>query len=212
MRRVSFGAALACAISSVIWGLHARAESWRYTLDPAQSRVEIHVGKAGLMSFAGHEHLVVGPLASGTVVTGAGDPSAYSVELTFAAVALRVMAAGEPAGDPPKVQEAMLGPQCLDAARYPEIRFVSTAVGSLPDGSPGRRVLVRGRLTLHGVTREVPVEAQVQLEGDALSATGTFQIKQTDFGIQPFSKAGVVKVKDELKLDFRLRGRRAAGR
>ncbi len=188
---------------------HAQAAGTRYALDPDQSRIEIHVGKSGVMSFAGHEHLVVAPLASGTARVG--DPTDSSVDLRFASGALRVSTAGEPAGDAPKVQQTMLGPTCLDAARYPDIRFVSTSVQPVSDPKAEHAVQIQGRLTLHGVTREVPVRARVELAGGALAVSGTVRIRQTDFGIQPISKAGLVKVKDELTVEFRLQGRRAPG-
>jgi hypothetical protein len=53
----------------------------------------------------------------------------------------------------------------------------------------------------------VPVHAV--LDGGALTATGRFQVKQTDHGITPVSVAGVVNVKDALDISFTIvaRGR-----
>jgi hypothetical protein len=48
----------------------------------------------------------------------------------------------------------------------------------------------------------------VHISGDSVEASGTLAIKQTDFGIKPISKAGVVNVKDELQIHWRLVGRR----
>jgi polyisoprenoid-binding protein YceI len=60
---------------------------------------------------------------------------------------------------------------------------------------------VSGDLTLHGVTRRVIIE--VTREDNAY--VGTACIKQTEFGIQPIKiGGGVVKVKDELEIRFRV--------
>ena len=85
----------------------------------------------------------------------------------------------------------------LESATYPDIVFRSTQVrrtGALAWE-------VSGNLTLHGVTRRVSVE--VTREDNAY--VGTARIKQTEFGIQPIKiGGGVVKVKDELEMSFRV--------
>jgi len=186
----------------------ARVEEVHYKVDPAGSRVLIHVGKAGLLSFAGHEHEVVAPRVRGTVAADPERPAQASVEVTFDASALRVTGAGEPAKDVAEVQRTMLGPECLDAERFPTIRFVSTSVAAAGEEAGARRLTVHGTLTLHGVTRPVTVEARVDLRDDSVEASGTLTLRQTDFGIRPISKAGVVTVKDELDIKWRLVGRR----
>jgi hypothetical protein len=47
----------------------------------------------------------------------------------------------------------------------------------------------------------VKVEVQVERKGGRLVAEARFRLRQTDFGIEPVSVAGVVKVKDELDLE-----------
>jgi polyisoprenoid-binding protein YceI len=57
------------------------------------------------------------------------------------------------------------------------------------------------RLDLHGVTK--PVSVDVTRQNDAY--VGTVRIKQTEFGIQPIKiGGGVVRVKDELEISFRV--------
>jgi polyisoprenoid-binding protein YceI len=184
----------------------ARAAPRRYALDPAQSRVEIHVGKTGVFGFAGHEHEVVAKALRGSATFDPDRIAASAVDLTIDAAALRVSGQGEPADDVPKVQEAMLGPTCLDAGRFPTIRFVSTAVAEAgAAGAGGRDLTLQGNLTLHGVTRPLALRVHVEQTGDRLEATGKTTLRQTDFGITPISKAGVVKVKDEIAIVWHLR-------
>jgi polyisoprenoid-binding protein YceI len=88
--------------------------------------VVIHVGKAGLFGFAGHDHVVAG---------------AYDLDVT-------------------------------------------------------------GQLSLHGVTRSVSLPLRVETRGDTLTASGRVVLRQTDYAMTPVSVAGVVKVKDELRIDY----------
>jgi polyisoprenoid-binding protein YceI len=186
----------------------AQARPARYVLDARGSRFAIQVGKAGLFGFAGHEHEIVAGAFQGTVVADEEDIGRSSVEVSFDAAGLRVTGKGEPRKDVPRVQEAMVGPKCLDVSRYPAIRFVSRTVAA-KRASPGHHELeVRGDLTLHGVTRALSVPLRVEIDGDRLTASGRTVIRQTDFGISPITVAGVVKVKDELVLEWTLVGRR----
>jgi polyisoprenoid-binding protein YceI len=172
-----------------------------FTVDPARSKALIDVGKAGAFSFAGHTHEVEAPLTGGAVRYDADDVSKSDIRLQFNAAAMKVSGKGEPAGDVPKVTEAMLGEQVLDVKKYPSITFESTAVSAR--GAPAALVLqITGNLTIRGTTKPVRATASAKIDGDTLTATGKFAIKQTDFGIKPISVGGVVKVKDELTINF----------
>ena len=189
----------------------ARAETRRYALDANASQVVVHVGKAGLLSIAGHEHEVVSGGMHGTVSADPERIEQASVDVWFDAGALRVTGKGEPAADIPSVQETMLSSQVLDAPRYPGIHFQSTAVtGAHRDGEV---VLfdLHGKLSIHGVTREITLPVRVTFDADRLQALGSTKLRQTDFGIKPISKAGVVKVKDELEVTWRLVARSRQG-
>ena len=68
---------------------------------------------------------------------------------------------------------------------------------------------MNGELTLHGVKRAQPVSAHVSVEGNTLRAMGDFAIRQSDYAIRPVSAlGGAVKLKDELKVSFRISARR----
>lgn len=59
----------------------------------------------------------------------------------------------------PFARNALIGPEVLDAARYPTIRFVSTKVQLSADGRLSGGARITGKLTMHGVTRLVTLEA-----------------------------------------------------
>lgn len=181
-----------------------RAEGDAYVVDPEHSSVAIHVGRAGLFKFAGHEHLVLAPRFEGEIQADPGDLSRSSVRLTFDPADLVVSEEGEASGDAPKVQERMIGPDVLDRARFPRIVFRSTAVGVRSASHGSYQLRVTGDLGLHGATRSIAVPVEVDVSGDTITARGRFGLRQTDYDIKPVSVAGVVKVKDEVSIEFTL--------
>ena len=199
---------LSVSVSLLLASAPVRSAPRVFTLEPARSRLTIEVGKAGVFGFAGHEHQVVAGTFRGTATFDPQRLGQSAVDLTFDAAALRVTGQGEPPKDVPQVEATMVGPTCLDAGRFPTIRFVSKSVTAAgPVGPDGGDLALRGELTLHGVTRPLTLRVHLDVSGQTLAATGATTLKQTDFGITPISKAGVVKVKDELSLAWRISGR-----
>jgi polyisoprenoid-binding protein YceI len=158
-------------------------------IDAAQSTLTIHVGKTGLLSAAGHEHLVTAPIADGII----DDGSTASVSFRVESARLTVL----PEEHQSEVQHTMQE-RVLESSRFPEIRFVSDHVQPAGDG----QWQVTGQLTLHGVTK--PVQVPVRFANGRYE--GAVTIKQTDYGIEPVSAGGgTVKVKNELKIDFAIK-------
>jgi polyisoprenoid-binding protein YceI len=202
-------AALTCvvygfAIVATVLGAPSRS----YTIDSSQSSATIQVGKAGAFSFAaGHTHEVIVPTIAGTITVDADDPARSNVRLTIDASALKVSGKGESVDDVPKVQATMLGAQVLDVQRYPKITFASTSIAVKTQTPAILDAMVTGQLTLHSVTRSITVPVTVRREGNTLTATGRFPVKQTEFGIKPVSVGGVVSVKDAVNVSFTIAGR-----
>jgi polyisoprenoid-binding protein YceI len=158
-------------------------------LDTEHSSLTIHVGKAGLFSAAGHEHVITAPVAGGSL----DDGSAPHVEFRVEAARLMV----GPEEHQSEVQQRMQE-EVLQSGKFPEIRFASDEIKPTGNGVWD----VAGKLTLRGETR--PVRLQVRFADRTYM--GSVTIKQTDFGIQPVSAGGgTVKVKDELKIDFAIK-------
>jgi len=188
--------AIALAASAALLGA-----ATTYHVVPDRSTVRIDVGKSGAFSFAGHSHEVEGPIR-GSVKADQGDVTHAQIQLTIRAADLRVSGKGEPAADVPKVQERMLGPDVLDVAKYPEITFRSTSVAAEGHQSGGSPLRVTGEVTIRGRTKQVSALVQVRMEGASLTASGSFVVKQTDFGITPVTIGGVVSVKDAMTIHF----------
>jgi len=106
----------------------------------------------------------------------------------------------------------MLSDKVLDVARYPKILFQSTSVKVEKRTGTTLDLIVAGVLTLHDVKRPMSVPVHAVLEADALTASGSFQVKQTDHGIKPVSVGGVVNVKDALDITFAIVAREGPGR
>lgn len=198
---------MALALASLAVSLPAAAEQRTYAIEAERSRVTIAVGKAGLFAFAGHEHEVVAPAVTGEVIANPDDLAGSSVVLSFEAVALRVTGKGEPPEDVPKVQANMLGPRVLDAVGFPTVSFRSVGVSGRAAGAGAWDLAVEGDFALHGVSKRLKLPLRAEIGGDTLTVSGTVVLRQTDFGIKPMSVAGVVNVKDELVVTYRIVGR-----
>lgn len=181
----------------------------RFVIDPAASSMTIHVGKTGLLSFAGHEHEITAPVSEGTIVLDRSDLTRSSVSVRFDTAALKVTGRGEPPEDVPEVQRVMLSERVLDVQRYPTIEFQSRTI-TVPQRTGDQMTLrIAGDLTLHGVIRPVTVLVKLHLVADAFQAEGRAVVRQTAFGIRPVTAgAGTVRVKDEVEVVFAIAGRR----
>ena len=184
--------ATTCAIVAIVMllvGAHVEADA--QLIDLERSTLTVHVFKAGLFSAFADNHVIRASLVSGRI-TGEGT---LTVELTVKAAQMTVLDPTLSADQRADVQARMHGPDVLDSARYPDIRFTSTRIA--PDGADRWRVI--GDLTLHGTSRPLTLVV-VRRDGHF---RGTVSIRQRDFGIRPISIAGgTVKVKDELQIDF----------
>ena len=160
------------------------------------------------MARLGHDHLVASHTLAGYV-----SPGADRAEVSFRADQMTVddpqllRDAGIATQPSPQAVEGtrknMLGP-VLEAQRFP---VVLLRAERLADGRP------RVAVTLHGVTRRLDLPAMVQVDAAQVSASGTLRLKQTDFGITPFSVGGgLLSVQDELEVRYQIVARRVARR
>lgn len=162
------------------------------SVDTGRSNLTVHVEKSGLFSAFAHNHTIQAPIASGQF-----DVEKRSAKLTFNTKEMKVLDEGVKDSERAEIDQTMKSDKVLDIARFPEIRFVSTAIAP----QDGGRYQVRGNLTLHGVTR--PVELPIALANGRY--TGSVKLKQTNFGIAPVSIAGgTVKVKDVIEIVFEI--------
>ena len=198
-----FGVGTTIALILTIYTSTLSSQEQVFTIDQTTSRVVITVGRSGLFGFAGHTHEVIAPAVGGQVRLDPQDATASSVWLEFDASALEVTGSGEPADDVPEVQRMMLSEQVLDVERFPTIRYESRAVEVTQTAEDRLVLTLAGDLTLHGVAQPMTTAVTVSITADQVTAQGTVEIKQSEFGIEPVrAAAGLVRVKDELQVLF----------
>ena len=172
--------------------------------DTSASKLVVRAGRHGLLSALAHDHEFI--------------PARWHAEVEFdperpreVRVALRVDAAtlhDQVARLPPKMREYVdreaIGPEVLDARRYPEIVFHAESASAGGEGGHLQGVL-HGALSLHGATRPLDVPFQARAEAPGHRVSGSVRFRQTDFGMTPFSTAaGTIGVDDEIQVDFDL--------
>lgn len=203
--------------------LRAQVGGRLYRLDAEASQLRIHVFRAGRAAALGHNHVLSAPRLQGLLwwplneqalpQPRGGSEARFELQLRLDELLL----------DPPELRAAlgpgwasvlspeavaatrrnMLGEQGLQAERFPELRIQGLSLIGEPP-----KLIGRWRLSLHGVTRTVEVPLHVELSADQVRVTGAWVLRQSEFGLQPFSVAGgLLAVQDELLVEFDLRGR-----
>ena len=171
----------------------ASAAAQDAAIDTQRSTITIHVGKAGLFSVAGHEHWINAPLSSGTIRESPDPHVEFTVETAKMTVKPDPKVDAKTQADIQKDMEEMT----LETRKFPQITFRSSRIEKLAEG----QWKVEGDLSLHGVTK--PVSLTVKRTGGSYTAHTV--LKQTNFGIKPISVGGgVIKVKDEVEIDFEI--------
>lgn len=164
----------------------AQIQAGAYAVDPGHTQVGFTVSHMGFSNYSGGFSEV-----SGTLDLQPKNPAQSSLKITIPVSSVTTTSA--------KLTGELKGDQWLDAAKYPEMTFVSTKV--TPEGKD--KAKVAGNLTLHGVTK--PVTLDVTLVGAGVNplskkytvgfdAKGT--IKRSEFGVKTY----VPLIGDELHL------------
>jgi len=181
----------------------------RYEMNSAQSEFTVQAFAAGFFSGFGHN-----PTVGILEFTGEAQfsPDALydgSLRLVIDTKSLIVL---DDVKEKDKQEiERVMHNEVLETARFPEIVFQSTSVTLTKINDVRYKAKIIGDLTMHGVTRNgLWIMPQMNLNGDELTASGNFTLKQTDYGIKLVSiAAGALKLKDELKFTFNLVGNKS---
>ncbi len=178
----------------------------RYRLVSEKSKFTVQAFAEGLFSAFGHDPVILIREFTGEVHFLPGTFENASLSITVDSNSLTV-SNDVKEKDRLEIQHTMRE-EVLETAKYGEIAFQSNSI-SVNKLAQGRcRVRIIGDLTLHGVTQKsLWISAEASLNEDSLRAYGDFSLKQTDFGIKPYSVAGgTIKLKNELKFSFDISG------
>lgn len=168
------------------------------------SRVYIFVDRSNSL---GHVHGVEGRLKSGVVLLNGAQPGNLVIDMpsfdadTPAGRAAFGLADDVDQATRQKVNENMKGPEVLNVARFPEAKLENIKLTAT--GKTSQRKLpeytLEGEFTLQQTTRKITATCDLEVQNGWQHLRGTFRIRQTDYGIKPFSRVlGAVGVKDEL--------------
>ena len=161
-----------------------------WTIDPAHSKVGFGVKHMGIATVRGEFTDFAGALEIGEDLASAklyGTVKAQSVDT-----------------NEPQRDDHLRSPDFFDAAQFPELRFESTSIEALDD----EEFRITGQLTIHGVTNEIVLHAEVQgtdvdpWGNERLGLEVTGQLSRGDYGMK-FNQAlgsGNVLVADKVKL------------
>jgi polyisoprenoid-binding protein YceI len=168
---------------------------------PGQGYLTVRAFAEGLFSAFGHNPKLNANVFSGELKFQPEHFESASLRFSVKGDSLRVT---DNVGDTDRREiERTMKEEVLQVAKYPDIVFASKAVTADRISEGFYRVKVNGQLSLHGVTRDHAVEAQVRLLENGLRAEGKSLVRQSDYGIKRVSVAGgMLKVKDEVKISF----------
>jgi len=174
-----------------------------YTIVPSESNFWVFVGKTGLFSGLAHDHEIGVKSFNGRVVVPEAGASGGSLEMDVDAPSLVVLDKKPSEDDKKKIFSSMHN-EVLESAKFQKITFKSVSVGDVKKtGNDNYSLVVNGDLTLHGVTKRIAIPVAATITPQQLRATGKYTLKQSDFGIKPYSAAGgTIKVKDEVVVNF----------
>lgn len=188
-----------------------------FWIDDRNSEVRLFLWRAGPLAAEGHNHVLVVNRMEGALylpsdlLSGAVrlDIVFQAADITVDPPALRRRIGGAWAKIiPPEgvrgTRDNMLGPDALDAQRFPAIGLHAEQVyGELP------KLAIEAAVTLHGVVQRGLIPVTVTRDEGRLRARGSFLIRQTAFDIEPFSAmGGALSVHDPILIEFDLQARR----
>ncbi|MSP54363.1 MAG: YceI family protein [Myxococcales bacterium] len=185
-----------------------------YVLDPSKSQIYVQVYKDPDTLAAGlsHDHVIAATGWNGKVTWDTANIAACKVTISVPTSglvndedSLRKKVGYDTvldSGDRAEVKEHMLGSDQLNAGSFPNLTFTSTSCAA-----SGTSTVVKGNMSLHGVSKAVSVTMAITADGKSFGAKGTLALGQTDFGITPFSALfGQLKNKNEMKFTIDVKG------
>jgi polyisoprenoid-binding protein YceI len=172
----------------------------RYTIDCEMSRVVVSAFASGAPTAP---TLIVRDLdGAASFIPGTFERACVQIRVNPASV---FIAETDNLG---RIEAAMLH-DVLETEKYPEILFCSSNVSASKAGDGRYWINLVGDLSLHGVTGNQPVAAQVSFIGDTLHAHGEFTLQHASYNMKAGSFAGgAFKLKEEVKCSFDIVARR----
>jgi polyisoprenoid-binding protein YceI len=176
---------LCCALS--------QAQQKTFTLDPAQTKVNFTVGST-LHTVHGDFRLKRGSIQFDSATGQAGG------ELVVDATS------GESGNSG---RDRKMHKEILESPKYSDIVFMPQHIKGAVAAEGKSQIEVEGQLTMHGKSLPVTLPLQVQLQGGAGTADGSFTIKYQEWGLKSPSTF-ILRVSDKVEIHVHAVGRMVA--
>jgi polyisoprenoid-binding protein YceI len=187
MRRsaLSFRTALALLLPVSMGVAVATAAPTSYTADPAASHLDFTGVQAGA-EFKGAFHKF----------TAAVDFAPDALAESHIDVQIDLNSVDTKDNDRDKT---IRGPDIFDVAHFPTAHYVTRSVTKTATG-----YTAVGALTLHGVTKDVPINFQFVSSGATAKLDGTANLKRLEFGVGQGDWKSTEWIPDAVKVSFSL--------
>lgn len=178
--------------------MDAVTETRDYDQDCAELRVR--TGVAGRSARLGHRLVLEARSWRATAEVSDGAPTALTVVVDAASLEVASGDGGlTPMSAPERAAAGVNARKSLRAKDFPSIEYRSTAIEQTANG-----FAVTGDLTIRGTTRACAFVLDYEQTEPAPSLVAVVPVKQTDFGIKPFSlMMGTLSVADEVTVQVR---------
>lgn len=175
-----------------------------FEIGPENARLLVRTHREGLGARAGHDLIIEATRWAGQVRIDPEPPRSH-VEVRVDTHGLEVReghGGARPLTDKDRLEiKGTIEEKVLHAGRDPELKFSAEKV-VVED----HHAHLTGNLTIGAQTRPVGIDVELEPAADGLHAHGALQIRQTDYGIKPYSALmGMLKVADEVEVDFDVR-------
>jgi polyisoprenoid-binding protein YceI len=175
-----------------------------YTIDLSQSRVTATLTQEGFIARRYPTHRVEVKNFSGKIEVSERDETRIAVEVEAETKSLTNADEGMTEFERREFHN-VLNNSVLESDKFPKIKFVSVSVSDARKSGETRAFTLNGDLTLRDTTKRVSFPVAVTIAKDQLRATGEASLKQSDFGIKPYSgKLGLIKIGDDVKINFEI--------
>ena len=134
----------------------------------------MHGVAEGMLSMFGHNPVIAVCGFGGDARFNPGTLEAGSLLILVQADSLAVI---NKVSDKDRLEmERAMREEVLETARYPEVVFMSTNIAASQTTQDQYHARINGNLSLHGVTRDQLIDAQLTVNGDSLRAQGDFPL------------------------------------
>jgi len=175
-----------------------------FPIGPAQGSLRISTRREGAGARLGHDLLIEATRWEGKVEISEGPSGRVEVTVDGRSLEVREGHGGARSlsdGDRQEIH-SNIERKVLHTDRYPTIRFQSREVQGLSSDQGRVQAMLVGNLEMAGRSAPATVEVTVEPGQGGIRAHARARIRQTDWGIKPFSAfLGALKVADEVGVE-----------